>query len=68
MRLDLHHKLVPVMQQLLWLVRKTNASRGACDDDGSLGQRRALREEANNLLNRKDEVPRALSAQKPSKQ
>jgi hypothetical protein len=68
MRLDLHHKLVPVMQQLLWLVRKTNASRGACDDDGSLGQRRALRQEADNLLNRKDEVPGALSAQKPSKQ
>ena len=62
MRLDLHHKLVSVVQHLLRLVRKPNASRRARDDDGPLGQRGALREEADDLLDREDKVTMTLSA------
>ncbi len=58
MRQDLDHKLVPVVQQLLRLVREANTSGRAGDDDSTLGQRRALRKEADNLLDREDEIPK----------
>jgi hypothetical protein len=58
MRLDLHHKLIPVMQQLLRLVRKPDARRSAGNNNGALGQRCALREEADDLLDREDEIPK----------
>jgi hypothetical protein len=50
-RQDLDHELVPVVQQLLRLVREPNAGGRARDDDRALGQRGTLRQEADNLLN-----------------
>ena len=57
MGLDLDDKLVAVVQQLLGLVGEADACGGARDDDGALGQGGALREEADDLLDREDEVP-----------
>lgn len=51
------------MQQLLRLVRKPNASRSARNNNGPLGQRRALRKEADNLLDREDKVPKSRQCQ-----
>jgi len=58
---NLDHKLITVMQKLLGLAGKPNAGRGASDNDSAFGQSRTLGEEANNLRNRKDQVPLSLS-------
>ena len=44
------------MQQLLGVPRKTHTSRSTSNDNGTLGQRGALRQEADDFSDREDEV------------
>lgn len=56
MRQDLNDKLIPIMEHLCGLLGETNTSRRARDDDGTRLQRRALRDEADDLRDGEDEV------------
>ena len=66
MRQDLHHELITIMQNLLGIPNEAHTSRSDCNDNCALGQRGTLRQEADNLLDREDEVAASIVYQYPT--